>query len=230
MIEFNDSQILGLDLDKHIALDAGAGTGKTTVMAERYVQHLITPEQRSRILLPNGPRKPLQGHGALRAPARERTELTEWQGLLPSEVVAITFTKKAAAELKSRIRARLEHTRYMPTGKSEGLFDPRIRRSGDIEMLLSSLDEAPISTIDAFLLQLVSPNIDLVSMNPSKAQISEVRSPLLIQETIHSAWRIRSNIDAIEAGVRADVGKFIESRNRLAILVGGQARAEVILT
>ena len=56
MITFNDSQILGLDLDKHIALDAGAGTGKTTVMAERYVQHLITPEQRSRILLPTGPR------------------------------------------------------------------------------------------------------------------------------------------------------------------------------
>ena len=230
VITFNDSQILGLDLDKHIALDAGAGTGKTTVMAERYVQHLITPEQRSRILLPNGPRKPLQGHGALRAPSRERTELNEWQGLLPSEVVAITFTKKAAAELKSRIRARLERTRSMPMSEDEGFFDPRIRRSGDIEMLLSSLDEAPISTIDSFLLQLVSPNIDLVSINPSKEQISEVRSPLLIQETIHSAWRIRSNIDAIEAGVRADVGNFIESRNRLAILVGGQARAEVILT
>lgn len=229
MVTFNDSQILGLDLDKHIALDAGAGTGKTTVMAERYVQHLITPEQRSRILLPTGPRKPLQGHGALRAPSRERTEMEEWQGLLPSEVVAITFTKKAAAELKSRIRARLERTRSMPTSKDQGFFDPRIRRSGDIEMLLSSLDEAPISTIDSFLLQLVSPNIDLVSINPTKEQISEVRSPLLIQETIHSAWRIRSDIDAREAGVRANASNFIESRNRLAILVGGQARAEVIL-
>ena len=30
MIEFNNSQRLGLDLDRHIALDAGAGTGKTT--------------------------------------------------------------------------------------------------------------------------------------------------------------------------------------------------------
>ena len=36
MVEFNNSQRLGLDLDRHIALDAGAGTGKTTVMAERY--------------------------------------------------------------------------------------------------------------------------------------------------------------------------------------------------
>ena len=90
MIPFNNSQKLGLDLDKHIALDAGAGTGKTAVMAERYVQHLITPEQRATILLPSGPRKPLEGHGALRAPARERTELTNWPGLLPNEVVAIT--------------------------------------------------------------------------------------------------------------------------------------------
>ncbi len=230
MISFNESQILGLDLDKHIALDAGAGTGKTTVMAERYVQHLITHEQRSRILLPNGPRKPLEGHGSLRAPARERTELKDWQGLLPSEVVAITFTKKAAAELKSRIRTRLALTRSLPVADGEGIFDPRIRRAGDLEMLLSSLDEAPISTIDSFLSQLVSPNIDLVSINPTKEQISEVRSPLLIQETIHSAWRIRSTHDAVEAGVRGDISGFIESRNRLAILVGGQSRAEVILT
>ena len=28
MIQFNNSQRLGLDLDRHIALDAGAGTGR----------------------------------------------------------------------------------------------------------------------------------------------------------------------------------------------------------
>ena len=27
--ELNDSQLMGLDLDKHIAIDAGAGTGPT---------------------------------------------------------------------------------------------------------------------------------------------------------------------------------------------------------
>ena len=39
-MQLNHSQKLGLDIDRHIALDAGAGTGKTTVMAHRYVQHL----------------------------------------------------------------------------------------------------------------------------------------------------------------------------------------------
>ena len=90
--KFNISQQLGLDLDKHIAIDAGAGTGKTAVMAERYVLHLLSEYQRAKQLLPNGPRVPIQGQGSLRSPARERSKLVEWKGLLPSEVVAITFT------------------------------------------------------------------------------------------------------------------------------------------
>ena len=126
MIRFNRSQRLGLDLDKHIALDAGAGTGKTTVMAERYVQHLLSHEQRATHLLPMGPREPLSGHGSLRSPPRQRTEQKQWMGLLPSEVVAITFTKKAASELKARIRARVGQTRATPLHKDDlnGIYDP----------------------------------------------------------------------------------------------------------
>jgi superfamily I DNA/RNA helicase len=217
---FNNSQLMGLDLDKHIAIDAGAGTGKTTVMAERYVQHLLAQYQRAKELLPNGPRTPLQGHGSLRAPARERTGLVEWKGLLPSEVVAITFTRKAAAELRSRIRSRLSKT------------DVNLHsiNSGDVEMLLTSLEDAPISTIDAFLAKLVTPYLDILSAQPAGQQISEVRSPMLISETINSAWRIRTNIDAEEAGVRGDPYGFVESRNNLAILLGGQSNAETVLS
>ena len=232
MIRFNRSQRLGLDLDKHIALDAGAGTGKTTVMAERYVQHLLSHEQRAALLLPLGPREPLNGHGSLRAPPKQRTSPKEWKALLPSEVVAITFTKKAAAELKSRIRARVAQTRASPLkpGDVDGIFDPRIRDQADVEMLLSSLDEAPISTIDAFLSQLVSPHLDSVSIHPSREQIAEERSPLLTREVLQSAWRIRTVSDALEAGVRGNVTEFISARNRLAILLGGQERAAVVLS
>ena len=230
-IRFNRSQRLGLDLDKHIALDAGAGTGKTTVMAERYVQHLLSAEQRATQTLPPGPRELPKGSGLLRAPPRQRTSPKEWKGLLPSEVVAITFTKKAAAELKARIRYRVGQSRAtaLKKGDDEGIFDPRIQE-GDIETLMSALDEAPISTIDAFLSQLVSPHLDLVAIHVSREQISEERSPLLVQETLHSAWRIRTIDDAYEAGVRGNIGAFIEARNRLAVLLGGQERSAVVLS
>ncbi|MEC7096762.1 MAG: UvrD-helicase domain-containing protein, partial [Candidatus Thermoplasmatota archaeon] len=216
---FNLSQKLGLDLDKHIAIDAGAGTGKTAVMAERYVQHLLTEFQRAKQLLPNGPRTPIQGQGALRTPARERSKLVEWKGLLPSEVVAITFTRKAASELRSRIRKRLAQT------------DTNLHaiNSGDVEMLLGNLEDAPISTIDAFLSRLVTPYLDILTSLPTGEQIAEVRSPMLISETINSAWRIRTVYDADEAGILGDRQGFINARNNLAILLGGQRNAEVVL-
>ena len=58
-------------------------------------------------------------------------------GLLPSEVVAITFTRKSAAELKARIRHRLAQARAHPPSPEDrdGVFDPRLRNDGDVEML-----------------------------------------------------------------------------------------------
>ena len=231
MVEFNNSQRLGLDLDRHIALDAGAGTGKTTVMAERYVQHLFAAEQRATHLTPSGPRTPMSGLGALRAPKRERTDVTAWQGLLPSEVVAITFTRKSAAELKARIRHRLSQARALPPGPEDqdGVFDPRLRNEGDVEMLLSGLDEAPISTIDAFLNQLVQPYIDLVALYPSNQQVTEERKPLMVKDTLHAVWRIRSIDDAREAGVLNHHQAFLDARNRLVARLGGQDQAEIVL-
>jgi len=231
MIQFNTSQRLGLDLDRHIALDAGAGTGKTTVMAERYVQHLMAAQQRATLVTPLGPRTPLSGHGALRTPKRERTDLSHWPGLLPSEVVAITFTRKSAAELKERIRHRLSLSRAAPLaqGDDEGVHDPRLRSEGDVEMLLSALDEAPISTIDAFLNQLVLPFIDLVALYPSNQQVTEERAPLMLRDTLHAVWRIRSVDDAREAGVLNHHDAFLESRARLVARLGGQDQAEVVL-
>ena len=231
MIRFNNSQRLGLDLDRHIALDAGAGTGKTTVMAERYVQHLIAHDQRATHVTPQGPRTPLSGHGALRAPARERTELEAWPGLLPSEVVAITFTKKAAAELKARIRHRLAQSRAtaVAADDAEGVFDPRLRSDADVEMLLSSLDEAPISTIDAFLNGLIQPHIDRVTLYPSYTFVAEAQTPVMLNDALHTVWRIRSVEDAHEAGVLNHHQAFIAARDRLVAMMGGQGPAEVVL-
>ena len=231
MINFNRSQSLGLDINRHIAIDAGAGTGKTTVMASRYLQHLLSSDQRATRLLPSAPRIPLQGMGAIRCPSRERTSLEEWPGLLPTETVAITFTRKAAAELKGRIRRLIASLRAQPVGQDDidGIHDSRLRNQGDVAMLLSLVDDAPISTIDAFLSSIVSPWMGLVCEDPTTEQVDEDGAVFLRDEAIRTAWRLQRGIDGIEAGMSGDIESFLESRDRLSVLLGGQASSTTVV-
>ena len=50
------------------------------------------------------------------APASERTNLQDWDGLLPSEVVLLTFTTRAADEMKDRLRRTISRIRPGPLG------------------------------------------------------------------------------------------------------------------
>ena len=231
MISFNRSQRLGLNLDQHIALDAGAGTGKTTVMAERYVQHLLSAEQRATYVLPPPIRQEPFGSGKVLAAKRDRTPMNEWRGLLPQEIVAITFTRKAASELRSGIRQRIQSLRANPVKEDDrmGVHDPRLRHQGDVSMLMSLLEAAPISTIDAFLSEILAPHIDLVAIHLSREQLAEEKTPLLRSQALNAAWRIRNARDAIEAGMLQSADEFIAARNRLAIRLGGQQSAQTVL-
>ena len=71
MATLTDKQKQAVEAAGDVAIIAGAGTGKTTTLAERY------------------------------------KFLVEKQGLSPLNIVAVTFTEKAAAELRSRIRRLL---------------------------------------------------------------------------------------------------------------------------
>ena len=42
MMRLNTGQRLALNLDSHIAVDAGAGTGKTRTIVERVIQHYLS--------------------------------------------------------------------------------------------------------------------------------------------------------------------------------------------
>jgi len=110
-MELNVGQRLALDIDKHLILDAGAGTGKTQSIVGRTVEHYLSIDQRATRLLPPGPRPTALTAGALRIGLAEREDLSEWQGLLPSEVVVLTFTTRAADEMRHRLWAELNRLR-----------------------------------------------------------------------------------------------------------------------
>jgi superfamily I DNA/RNA helicase len=173
----------------------------------------------------------LKGMGAIRCPARERTSLAAWHGLLPTETVAITFTRKAAAELKGRIRRLIASLRATPPiqGDDKGVHDPRISDQGDVEMLLSLMDDAPISTIDSFLSSIVSPWMGLVSENPATEQIDDEGSILLREEAIRTAWRLQKGIDGVEVGMRGNIERFLQSRDRLSVRLGGQTASSTVI-
>ena len=104
--------------------------------------HLLSAEQRATYVLPPPIRQEPIGSGKVLAAKRDRTPLNEWKGLLPQEIVAITFTRKAASELRSRIRKRIQSLRAHPVSQEDrmGVHDPRLRHQGDVSMLMSLLE------------------------------------------------------------------------------------------
>lgn len=102
------------ELTTTFLLEAGAGTGKTHVLVERYVSCVLDSAA---------------GVGDVR------------------RVAAITFTEKAAAELRQRVRERFEQLAAEETGDS-----PRAVLLRDA---LDALDDAPVHTIHGFAARLL---------------------------------------------------------------------------
>lgn len=80
----NASQEAALDLSRHLVVTASAGSGKTTVLVERFVRILEANQQQ------------------------------------PGEIVAITFTEEAAAQMRRRIGRRLYQREREADSSSRG--------------------------------------------------------------------------------------------------------------
>ena len=110
-MELANSQKEALSLDRHLAITAGAGSGKTLVLVERYFRTL-----------------------------EERQARTD-------EILAITFTEKAAGEMKSRVLERvLQRHEEIQNEQAASSFE----EIDYWEQMMETLGEASISTIHAF--------------------------------------------------------------------------------
>ncbi len=122
-----------LTLDASVVVEAGAGTGKTTLLTDRILFLVLAGERPARV----------------------------------EEVVALTFTEKAAGEIKVRLSERLgELAALLAKGVLSPAGEERARRTlgelserfgtGEADVLararaaLEDLDKAPIGTIHSF--------------------------------------------------------------------------------
>jgi ATP-dependent helicase/nuclease subunit A len=125
-----------------VVLEASAGTGKTRVLVDRYVN-------------------------LLRA------------GIDPGNVLAITFTRKAAAEMRERVLSTLRDA------ASRGEIPPAEWRD-----LRERMGDAAIGTIDAFCLSLLREFPLEADLDPGFAVADETELPHLIDESLDRALRI----------------------------------------
>ncbi len=147
----------------NIVLEASAGTGKTRVLVDRYVN-------------------------LVRA------------GVEPRNILAITFTRKAAAEMRERILATLRRA-----AEQGGLDEGRWRS------LSERLADVSISTIDAFCLSLLREFPLEAGLDPGFGMADETEALRLMDETLDRALRICRAVarqDATVALVFAELGDY----------------------
>ena len=163
------ARLNSVDPTQNIVLEASAGTGKTRVLVERYVN-------------------------LLRA------------GVEPDHILAITFTRKAAAEMRQRIIERLKEAR----GLSE--FDAAHWRD-----LKDRLGDIAVSTIDAFCLSLLRELPLEADVDPGFNLAADTEVPRLVGDSLDQALRICRGVAREDDDVALVFAQLGERRLRAGI-------------
>ena len=139
-MQFTSNQKKAHDLNRHISVTAGAGSGKTAVLASRYLKILLD------------------------------------KNIRPSQAVAITFTNKAAAELKHRIIREV---------------DERLASSHDpiLEAIKEGMTMAPISTIHSFCARILREYPVEARVDAGFGVISGIEQQRLLEEAVSTTLK-----------------------------------------
>ncbi|GAE26315.1 ATP-dependent DNA helicase UvrD/PcrA [Halalkalibacter wakoensis JCM 9140] len=139
-MQFNDAQLRAITSEKELILvSAGAGSGKTRVLTERFI-HLCE----LRLQDPDHP-----------------------VGATVDEMVAITFTEKAAREMKDRIRKRLAEKEKEAQSKTEQNFWFEQKEA---------MERANISTFHSFCQRLLSQYAMAADLIPHSRVMDDVQA------------------------------------------------------
>ena len=153
-----DRERIRTSLDETFAVEAAAGTGKTTVLVDRIVNVL----------------------------ASGRTTV--------DKLVAVTFTEKAAGELKLRLRAELESRRQhaATAGRPEG--------AAALAAALANLEQAHVSTIHTFCADLLRERPVEACVDPRFAMLTDPQAQALFGGVFRD-W-LQARLEAPPPGVR----------------------------
>lgn len=135
------------------------------------------------------------GSGKTRVLVNRYCDLVEFGGVMPRDIAAITFTEKAAAELRSRIAAAFE----------ERLGDPdRRERWERLKSAREDLTSAVVATIHGFCAQLLREFPIETDVPPNFTVLSGYERSRLLEESI--AETIERGLDDGDGGSEASGG------------------------
>jgi len=124
-------------------------------------------------------------------------------GVDPANILAITFTRKAAAEMRDRIIRELKDA----AARSE--FD-----RGRWHDVRDRLDDIAISTIDAFCLSLLREFPLEADLDPGFEMADETEVPRLVEESLDRALRIFAGLAKTEPDIALVLAQLGVSRTR----------------
>ncbi len=170
MMKLTPNQKEAIDIHNHICVTAGAGSGKTTVLVDRYLNILNSIED-----------------------------------VYPDQIAAITFTEKAAAEMKGRI--------------IEELCKPKYAEIRDRH--LEKIHTAPISTFHAFCSRILKENPFQAGVPANFGVLEGIEKKLLLKQTIKDTLQeiATDTEDRHRKELERCLKSFTESQNLVDMLI-----------
>lgn len=158
-VTLTERQEESLDTGRNVVVTAGAGSGKTKVLVERYLSILKDDDS-----------------------------------MMPSSILALTFTEKASMEMKERIRKDIQ----ILADESGGRWDD----------ILDDLGGSDISTIHSFCTSLVREDPLSLSLDPDVRVLTENETSRILKDVLRSVFTYDSAVSVPLRKLIVDYGQY----------------------